>query len=221
MLMTSIGIEQFDTFFLFAGWNDEWKETTAIRSTYCLARRIQALYNDFVDARDTGTVSPWEVYGIHLLMENLMFEFARATANHDEIWKSAISDHCEKTPKNIVNFFFAHFDELRDVDTIEKHEELIEKYGEDSVKLMYAFGILFCTHRIVEEYFYAYVHYISSHGTCQIFDLPKNCIIVENPPAKFKLMPFYTDCQSLRQQFFDIKCKYNEYHAVIWPDIKK
>ena len=59
MLMTSIGIEQFDTRFLFAGWNDEWKETTAIRATYCLARRIQALYNDFVDARDTGTVSPW------------------------------------------------------------------------------------------------------------------------------------------------------------------
>lgn len=113
MLMTSIGIEQFDTLFLFAGWNDEWKETTAIRSTYCLARRIQALYNDFVDARDTGTVSPWEVYGIHLLMENLMFEFARATANRDEIWKAAITEHCEKTPKNIVNFFFAHFDELR------------------------------------------------------------------------------------------------------------
>lgn len=88
------------------------------------------------------------------------------------------------------------------------------------MKLMYAFGILYCIHRIVEEYFYAYVHYISSHGTCPIFDIPKNCIIVENPPAKFKLMPFYTDCQSLRQQFFDIKCKYNEYHATLWPDAK-
>lgn len=104
MLMTSIGIEQFDTRFLFAGWNDEWKETTAIRSSYCLARRIQVLYNDFVDARDTGTVSPWEVYGIHLLMENLMFEFARATANRDEIWKYAITEHCEKTPKILSTF---------------------------------------------------------------------------------------------------------------------
>lgn len=217
MLMTSIGIEQFDTRFLFAGWNDEWKETTAIRATYCLARRIQALYNDFVDARDTGTVSPWEVYGIYLLMENLMLEFARATANRDEIWKAAIDKLNELTPKNIVNFFFAHYAEFSEADTTEEYEELTEKYGEDSVKLMYAFGILYYTHRIVEEYFYAYAHYISSYGTCPIFDIPKNCIIVENPPAKFKLMPFYTDCQLLRQQFFSIKYKFDEFRATAWP----
>ena len=217
MLMTSMRIDQFDTFFLFAGWNDEWKETTAIRSTYCLARRIQTLYNDFVDARDTGTVSPWEVYGIHLLMENLLLEFARATANREEIWKAGITEHCEKTPKNIANFYFSHCNEFNDADT---HEELIKKYDEDSVTLMYAFGILYFTHRIVEEYFFAYAHYISSYSSCPIFDNPKNCNIVENPPEKFKLMPFYTDCQSLRQQFFYVKCRFDEFRAVAWPDDK-
>lgn len=207
MLMNTFKLRQLTALeFLHDPWEEVSDNPKKIKEIYILARRLQTLYNDFVDSKENGTITRWEIYAIHMVLENILMEFAKLVK--DPV--CVVQDEKSKCV-TALDFFFQHQAEVEFYKSDLPCYPLIEQYGLDTVKLLYSAGILHYTHRMLEQYFFGYVEYLDSFDESYVFDHSDHCIGVSNPPTKFKIMPnaIYgsADCKELQNQFNYVRRK--------------
>ena len=215
MLMNTIKLWQLTTLdYLHTKWENVRDDPSMIENIYILARRLQTLYNDFVDAKVNGTITRWEIYAIHLVLENILMEFAKLLKD------PACALSAEKPEYvNALDFFFQHQNEIEFYKSDLSCDPLIDKYGLPTVRLLYSVGILYYTHKMLEQFFFGYVEYLDSYDESYVFDHSTHCVGVSNPPSKFKIMVnavYSSDCQELQKQFNYVRRKCDTFWNAIY-----
>lgn len=215
MLLNTCKLRQFIVSdYLHAKWENVRDDPDMIKGIYILARRLQMLYNDFVDAKDNGTITRWEIYAIHLVLENILMDSAKLLKDP----ACALSDEKPKYV-NALDFFFQHQSEIEFYKSDLSCDPLIDKYGLPTVRLLYSVGILYYTHKMLEQFFFGYVEYLDSYDESYVFDHSTHCIGVSNPPSKFKIMinaVYSSDCQELQKQFNYVRRKCDTFWNAIY-----
>ena len=215
MLLNTCKLRQFIVSdYLRAKWENVRDDPNMIKEIYILARRLQTLYNDFVDAKVNGTITRWEIYAIHLVLENILMDFAKLLKDP----ACALSDEKPKYV-NALDFFFQHQDEIEFYKSDLSCDPLIDKYGLSTVRLLYSVGILYYTHKMLEQFFFGYVVYLDSYDDSYVFDHSTHCIGVSNPPSKFKIMinaVYASDCKELQNQFNYVRRKCDAFWNAIY-----
>lgn len=215
MLLNTCKLRQFTVLdYLHPKWENVRDDPNMIIGIYVLARRLQTLYNDFVDAKDNGTITRWEIYAIHLVLENILMDFAKLLEDP----AGALSD---EKPKyiNVLDFFFQHQNEIESHKSDLSCKPLIDKYGLPTVKLLYSVGILYYTHKMLEQFFFGYIEYLDSYDESCVFEYSDHCAGVSNPPSKFKIMInaiYNPECQELQKQFDYVRHKCDTFWNVIY-----
>lgn len=217
-MLNTFKLRQFTALdFLHDSWKEVSENPKKIKEIYILARRLQTLYNDFVDSKENGTITRWEIYAIHMVLENILMNAARLV-------KDPVCVVQDEKPKCVtaLDFFFQHQKEVEVYKSDLPCYPLIGQYGSDTVKLLYSVGILHYTHMMLEQFFFGYVEYLDSFDESYVFDHSTHCIGVSNPPTKFKIMPnaIYgsADCKELQNQFNYVRRKCNAFWNSIHDD---
>ena len=198
------------------------------KKLYILARRIQFLYNDVRKSIDNGSISRYEIYGLYYISQNILADMAKLPTV-GQYWKeidcsiafpeeglypcdATSRDSSHKDTKYDISVQHSkYFNKLEDSTII---AEIESKFGKEYDNVIIAFGILWTSFKIFEEYIHSYMNFIDSYEESPVFDIVHCAYYVNSPFPNFDVnynVYYHSRSNELLNEMKDLNASYEAY----------